>query len=58
VVLKGLVSGTVKNAGSGTVGTVSAAPVAMPVALPTATCPILHLRLGPLDLALLGLKCT
>jgi hypothetical protein len=28
----------------------------MPVALPTATCPILHLTLGPLDLNLLGLK--
>jgi hypothetical protein len=35
---------------------VSATPVTMPVALPTATCPFLHLTLGPLDLNLLGLK--
>jgi hypothetical protein len=56
VLLKGLASGTMKNAGGGTVGTVSAAPVALPVALPAATCPILHLTLGPLDLNLLGLK--
>ena len=55
VVLKGLVSGTVKNAGGGTVGTVSNSPAALPVALPTGICPILHLTLGPLDLNLLGL---
>lgn len=56
VLLKGLVSGTMKNSSGGTTGTVSDAPVTMPVALPTATCPILHLTLGPLDLNLLGLK--
>jgi len=55
VLLKGLVSGTMKNAGGGTVGSVSDAPVAVPVALPTGICPILHLTLGPLDLNLLGL---
>lgn len=55
VLLKGLVSGTLENGGGGTAGTVSDAPVSLPVALPTATCPILHLTLGPLDLNLLGL---
>ncbi|GAB2857676.1 hypothetical protein GCM10027176_70170 [Actinoallomurus bryophytorum] len=56
VLLKGLVSGTMTNSGGGTAGTVSDAPVTMPVALPTGLCPILHLTLGPLDLDLLGLK--
>jgi hypothetical protein len=55
VFVKGLVSGTMKDSAGGTVGTVSGAPVTMPVALPMATCPILHLTLGPLDLNLLGL---
>jgi hypothetical protein len=56
VLLKGLVSGTMKNSSGGTVGTVSGSPVSLPVALPTGICPILHLTLGPLDLNLLGLK--
>jgi hypothetical protein len=56
VLLKGLVSGTMKDGSGGTAGTVSDAPVTMPVALPTGICPILHLTLGPLDLNLLGLK--
>jgi hypothetical protein len=55
VLLKGVVSGTMKNADGGTAGTVSNAPVTMPIALPTGICPILHLTLGPLDLNLLGL---
>ncbi|MDN3353694.1 hypothetical protein [Actinomadura sp. DC4] len=56
VILRGLASGTLRNSSGGTVRTVSNAPVALPVALPNATCPILHLTLGPLDLNLLGLK--
>jgi hypothetical protein len=45
-----------RNASGVTTGTVDATPVSVPVALPAATCPILHLTLGPLDLNLLGLK--
>ena len=49
--LNGLLSGTV----TGSSNTVNNAAVSVPVALPDATCPILHLTLGPLDLNLLGL---
>jgi hypothetical protein len=49
----GTLTGTITDAAGNTVGTVTQA-VALPVAA-TATCPILHLTLGPLDLNLLGL---
>ncbi|MDL4813711.1 hypothetical protein [Actinomadura opuntiae] len=54
--LNGTVSGTMRNASGVTTGTVNSTPVSAPLALPAATCPILHLTLGPLDLNLLGLK--
>lgn len=55
LLLQGVLTGTLKNSSGGTVGTVSDTPVSVPTALPRATCPILHLTLGPLDLNLLGL---
>ncbi|MGI5325411.1 hypothetical protein [Actinomadura nitritigenes] len=54
--LNGTLTGTMRNAAGATTGTVESTPVSAPVALPSATCPILHLTLGPLDLNLLGLK--
>jgi hypothetical protein len=54
LVALGMVSGTVTNAAGIPVGTASQA-VALPVNVVTATCAILHLTLGPLDLNLLGL---
>lgn len=54
--LGGTLTGTMRNASGATTGTVDSTPVSVPVALPSATCPILHLTLGPLDLNLLGLK--
>lgn len=54
--LNGTLTGTMRNAAGATTGTVGSTPVSAPVALPSATCPILHLTLGPLDLNLLGLK--
>ena len=50
----GILAGTVTNA-TGTVGTV-ARTILLPVAIGEATCDILHLDLGPLDLNLLGLQ--
>lgn len=55
LLLNGTLSGTMRDASGATTGTVADTPVALPVALPSATCPILHLTLGPLDLDLLGL---
>jgi hypothetical protein len=51
----GTITGTLTNATGGTVGTVTAVPVTIPVAAAGGTCQILHLTLGPLDLNLLGL---
>jgi hypothetical protein len=53
--LNGTLTGTMRDASGATTGTVTDTPVTLPVALPSATCPILHLTLGPLDLNLLGL---
>ena len=66
---RGTLSGVVKNGSGGVVQTISSRTVSIPVAskLPrkakkatlastTATCQILHLVLGPLDLNLLGLQ--
>jgi hypothetical protein len=51
----GTLSGTLTDAAGNVIGTVTQAPVQnMPVAV-QATCEILHLDLGPLDLNLLGL---
>lgn len=50
----GTVSGTLTSATGQKLGSVTNAPMAAPVAA-TATCQILHLTLGPLDLNLLGL---
>jgi len=55
LVLNGLLSGTLKDGSGNTAGTVTDQAVTLPVALPDAACPILHLTLGPLDLNLLGL---
>ena len=54
LVAVGTVTGTVTNAAGGVVGTASQA-VTLPVDVVSATCAILHLTLGPLDLNLLGL---
>ncbi|MFG2007134.1 hypothetical protein ACGFNU_49095 [Spirillospora sp. NPDC048911] len=53
--LNGVLSGTMRDSSGNTTGTVSDQAVSLPVILPAATCPILHLTLGPLDLNLLGL---
>ena len=50
----GLLTGTVSNA-TGVVGTV-ARNILIPVAIGEASCDILHLDLGPLNLDLLGLQ--
>ena len=50
----GILSGTVTNA-TGTVGTL-ARTIQLPVNIGEATCDILHLDLGPLNLDLLGLQ--
>jgi hypothetical protein len=50
----GTLTGTLKNAAGMVLGTVTDLPIAIPV-IPTGTCSILHLDLGPLDLNLLGL---
>lgn len=50
----GTLSGTVTNAAGETVGAV-ARTITLPVFNITATCDILHLELGPIDLNLLGL---
>ncbi|MFD0689005.1 hypothetical protein [Actinomadura fibrosa] len=54
VLVNGDLTGTLRDS-SGTTTEVTRTPVSLPVALPAATCPILHLTLGPLDLNLLGL---
>lgn len=51
----GTVSGSLINRAGNVMGTVTNVPVAVPAAA-TATCDILNLTLGPLDLNLLGLK--
>jgi hypothetical protein len=51
----GTVTGTLTDTLGNVIGSVTNVPVAIPVAGTTATCPILHLTLGPLDLNLLGL---
>ena len=50
----GTLSGTLTNTVAGTTQTVSNFPINLPVADVSATCQILHLELGPLDLNLLG----
>jgi len=55
LLLTGTLNGTMRDASGATTGTVADAPVSLPVALPSGTCPILHLTLGPLGLNLLGL---
>jgi hypothetical protein len=51
----GTISGAVKNAAGDVVKTVLNAPAQLPITAANATCKILHLELGPLDLDLLGL---
>ena len=55
IVAVGSLTGTLTDAVGNTVGTVSALQVELPVSQITASCEILHLELGPLDLNLLGL---
>jgi len=56
LVAVGSLTGTVRNAAGGIVGTVVGQAVKLPVKAGSAsTCDILHLKLGPLDLNLLGL---
>ena len=50
----GTLVGTLKNTATGAVRNI-VAPLALPVGNLSATCDILHLTLGPLDLNLLGL---
>ena len=50
----GTLVATATNTATGAVQNI-ATTVAVPVAIPSASCPILHLMLGPLDLNLLGL---
>jgi hypothetical protein len=52
----GSLTGTVTDAAGMVVGTVTNLPVRLPIFGITATCQVLHLELGPLDLDLLGLK--
>ena len=51
----GTLSGTLTNLLGGVIGTVTDLAVTLPVSNLSATCDILHLELGPLDLDLLGL---
>jgi len=51
----GTLTGTITNAVGAVVGAVNQT-VTVPVAVTSATCDILHLTLGPLDLSLLGLN--
>ncbi len=51
----GTASGAVKNASGATVANVASTPAALPVTNAVASCSILALTLGPLDLNLLGL---
>jgi hypothetical protein len=57
LVAVGDLSGTLRNAAGDVVGTITDQRVRLPVALGSITsCDILRLRLGPLDLDLLGLQ--
>lgn len=51
----GTLSGTLTSATGQTIGTITNAPVQVPVTSASGSCPILHLDLGPLNLNLLGL---
>ena len=51
----GTVTGQLLDALGNVIGTVTDAPVRLPVTELNSTCEILHLELGPLDLDLLGL---
>jgi hypothetical protein len=51
----GTLSGTLTDATGAVVGTVTNIPVTIPAAVPSGSCQILDLTLGPLDLNLLGL---
>ena len=55
LVAVGTLSGQLLDALGGVIGTVTNAPVQLPVTEANGTCEILHLELGPLDLDLLGL---
>jgi hypothetical protein len=55
VVAVGTLTGTVANGNGSVVGTVLRT-IQMLVTIPSASCDILHLELGPLDLDLLGLE--
>ncbi|HEX8129919.1 MAG TPA: hypothetical protein VF527_12515 [Pyrinomonadaceae bacterium] len=55
VVAVGTLTGTIQNAVGNVIGTVLRT-IALPVIFGQATCDILHLELGPLDLNLLGLE--
>jgi hypothetical protein len=57
LVAVGNLTGTLRDAAGGTIGSVVNQRVRLPVKLGGAsTCDILHLKLGPLDLNLLGLQ--
>jgi hypothetical protein len=56
LVAQGLLSGVVRDPTGAAVRTITNAPVQIPIAQVRATCRILHLVLGPLDLDLLGLE--
>ena len=56
LVAQGLVSGVVRDPTGATVRTITNQPAQIPVAQVRATCRILNLVLGPLDLDLLGLE--
>ena len=51
----GSLTGTLTDALGNVIGTVTNVPVTLPITNIGATCEILHLELGPLDLTLLGL---
>ena len=55
IVAVGTLTGTIQNAVGNVIGTVLRT-VSMIVSFPGASCDILHLELGPLDLDLLGLQ--
>jgi len=55
IVAVGTLTGTIQNSGSNVSDTVLKT-VQLPVNITAATCDILHLELGPLDLDLLGLQ--
>jgi len=55
LVANGALSGTLTDASGNVLGTVTNEAATFPVTIPSASCQILHLVLGPLDLNLLGL---